>query len=73
MSCISLDLTLEGALADPMVAALMRADRIDPKRFEDLLRSKARDLNAARARPSIPFALLASRVRGAVTGSSPRW
>ena len=73
MSCISLDLPLEGALADPMVAAVMRADRIDPKRFEDLLRSKARDLDATRSRPSIPFALLAGQVRGAVKGLSTRW
>lgn len=52
MGCTSVDLTIEAAMADPMIAAAMRADGVDPRRLEHLLRSTARDLDAAR-RPSM--------------------
>ncbi len=44
MSCINLDLTIDGALADPVINAAMRADRVDPRRFEALLRATAQTL-----------------------------
>ncbi len=34
--------TIEEFLADPLIGALMRADKVDPERFADLLRSVAR-------------------------------
>ena len=36
------DLTLDEALADPMIAAVLRADRVDPRQFEAQMRSAAR-------------------------------
>ena len=43
------DLTLDEALNDSMIAAALRADRVDPRQFEALLRSTARRLDAERA------------------------
>lgn len=69
MICNSLDLTLEGALVDPMVAAVMRADRVDPRRFEALLRSAAREI-ATPAGPKQPwFSALAAKACSAVEGT----
>jgi hypothetical protein len=52
MSVQPTDLTIEDVLADPMILALRRADGVDPKAFEALLRGKARVLAAVRpARP----------------------
>ena len=41
------DLTLDEALNDPMIAAALRADRVDPRQFETLLRTTAHRLAAA--------------------------
>ncbi len=71
MSCTSLDLTIEGALADPVIGAAMRADRVDPKTFEGLLRTTARRLDDARPSPR-GFDALLGRVRG-VVGSPRAW
>lgn len=73
MTCTSLDLTIDDALADPMIAAAMRADRVDPGRLEALLRTTARDLRAVKVTPRLPIAVLAHRMCGALTGSRPRW
>ncbi len=46
------DLTIEDVLADPLILALRRADGVDPKAFESLLRGKARVVSVVRsARP----------------------
>ena len=73
MTCTSLDLTIDDALADPLIAAAMRADRVDPGRLETLLRATARDLRATRSTARLPLAVLADRMCGALTGSRPRW
>lgn len=64
MSPENRDLTIEGVLADPMIRAVMNADRIEPKAFEALLRSAAGKLGrdtsrvptllAQKRRPSFP-------------------
>ena len=46
------DLTLDEALADPMIGAALKADRVDPRQFETLLRSTARRLAAPRRIPT---------------------
>ncbi len=53
MSC-NRDLTLDEALADPMIAAALRADRVDPRRFEALLRGTARRRSTLPRRPRAP-------------------
>ena len=65
MSCITRDLTLDEALADPDDRRRPRADRVDRRGFETLLRSPARRLdNAARSRvPTDRFA----------PARAPRW
>ncbi len=55
------DLTLDEALADPMIGAALRADRVDPRQFETLLRCTARRLDARRGPASRPTASLAAR------------
>ena len=65
MSCISLDLTIDGALADPVIGAAMRADRVDPKTLEGLLRTTARELHETRRAPR-GFGALFGPVRAAV-------
>ena len=54
------------ALADPIVTALMAADRVDPKDIEDLLRRMAARL--ARRNPQDSSASLAGREKPASTG-----
>jgi hypothetical protein len=59
------DLTIDSALADPMIRVAMLADRVNPRDFETLLRSTAKRLAVAPVRqPSAATALLARRVRG---------
>ncbi len=72
MTCTSLDLTVQEVMRDAVIGAAMRADRIDPQRFEALLREAARDLEAARPVRS-PLAALARRCRTAVQGSAQPW
>ena len=60
MSC-DRDLTLDEALADPVIGAALRADRVDPRQFEALLRGAARRLDARRGPASRPTAALAAR------------
>lgn len=48
MTCTGLDLTLNDVLTDPMIAAAMRADRVDPQGFERLLRTTAQTLGTRR-------------------------
>jgi hypothetical protein len=46
MSPKNRDLTIESALADPMIQALMSADRVKPRAFEALLRGAARKIGS---------------------------
>jgi hypothetical protein len=54
MSGISLDLTIERMLADPMIAAVMRADRIDPHDLAQLLRAASLRFKGARGAEAPP-------------------
>lgn len=67
MGCTRPDFTIDAALADPMIAAVMRADRVDPGRLEALLRSKARSLAESRTEavsPALAKVSLGQRPRG---------
>ena len=44
----NLDLTIAEVLSDPVIGAAMRADHVDPRGFETLLRSTARRLDESR-------------------------
>jgi hypothetical protein len=72
MSCNS-DLTLDEALADPMIGAALRADHVDPRQFETLLRSTARRLDARRGPASRPTAFLAARGCRPTAGDHCAW
>ena len=50
MSPKTRDLTIESALADPMIQALMSADRVKPHAFEALLRGAARKIASGTSR-----------------------
>lgn len=54
MSCSTPDLTLDEALADPVIGAVLKADHIDRRHFEMLLRTTARRLDRERG----PVAML---------------
>lgn len=71
MSCNSLDLTIESAVADPVIGAVMRADRVDPQGFEALLRSKARSLGVPRPRFMPSFGAMTGRLRREPCGATP--
>ncbi len=73
MTCISLDLTLNDVLTDPMIAAAMRADRVDPQGFERLLRRTARDLDGRGPAKTLPIAHLAGVARTGITESKCAW
>lgn len=60
MSPESRDLTIDSVLADPMIRAVMRADRVNPADLESLLRGKARQ---AISRPHVPAGVLACTAR----------
>ena len=73
MSCTDRDLTLEEVLADPVIGAAMRADHVDPRRFETLLRTTARRLDRARD-PVLPAACtIAARMRATAQGACAGW
>ena len=71
------DLTLDEALADPMIGAALRADRVDPREFELLLRSTARrlepGLDARRGPAARLTASLAARACRPVAGECCAW
>ena len=71
MTCISRDLTIDGVLADPMIAAAMRADHVDPRLFETLLRATARELDRTRRPASL--ASLVGQARSSVAGFVQGW
>ena len=72
MSYTERDLTLEEVLADPVIGAAMRADRVDPRRFETLLRTTARRLARGR-HPAMPCAgAIAARLKVAAQGTWAR-
>ncbi len=54
MNCKGLDLTIEGALSDPVIGAMMRADRVEPSQLEASLRATARRLEITRRAPKVP-------------------
>jgi hypothetical protein len=64
---MSPDLTIEAVLADPIIRAVMRADCVEPKAFERLLRSTAKQVDGARP-PLAPASLVAQQARAAVRG-----
>ncbi len=72
MSC-NRDLTLDEALADPMIGAALRADRVDLRQFETLLRSTARRLDARRGPASRPTAFMAARSVRPTVGDRCAW
>ncbi|MCW6509373.1 hypothetical protein [Lichenifustis flavocetrariae] len=47
MSPESRDLTIESVLADPIILAAMKADRVNPRDLETLLRATARRIEPA--------------------------
>jgi hypothetical protein len=59
------DLTLEDLLVDPMILALRRADHVDPKSFEIMLRSTALRLETDRR--ALPPAHLCRTALGRMT------
>jgi hypothetical protein len=63
MSPESRDLTIDTVLADPMIRALMKADHVNPRDFESLLRGKARQVSAPSRLPLAPVNLLACSAR----------
>lgn len=63
MSCFTRDLTLDEALADPVIGAVLKADHVDRGGFETLLRSTARRLDHGRGPLTRPTAALAARSR----------
>ena len=67
------DLTLDEALSDPMIAAVLRADSVDPRQFETLLRSTARTLDARRGAVYRPAAFLAARSCRPAAGDVCAW
>ena len=48
------DLTIDEAIRDPMIRLVMKADGIDPKAFERMLRSRAAEQAPGDIRPSFP-------------------
>ena len=58
MTCDA-DLTIEGALRDPLIAAVMRADHVDPQAFEVLLRGTRRRIHEDERLPRLPTAIAA--------------
>lgn len=72
MSCPN-DLTLDEVLSDPVIGAAMRADHVDPRQFETLLRATARRLETSRPKAQ-PSAVLAARARcGSFAGVTCAW
>ena len=68
------DLTLDEALNDPMIAAALRADRVDPGQFETLLRTTAHRLAAAGLDAGRAPASRASQGSGAGEAGDPdKW
>ncbi len=73
MSCIARDLTLDEALADPMIGAVLKADHVDRGGFETLLRTTARRLDSRRGPASRPTASLPARARAALPTDICAW
>ncbi len=73
MSCIARDLTLDEALADPMIGAVLAADRVDRRGFETLLRATARRLAPGRGPSARPTAHLAARSRTTPSTDLAAW
>ena len=73
MSCIARDLTLDEALADPMIGAVLKADHVDRRGFESLLRSTARRLDNGRGPAVRPTASLAARARTTIPTDLAAW
>ena len=73
MNSMKLDLTIACMLADPVIGAAMRADKVDPRQLEDLLRSTARSIDRTRTPKALPLAALAGKAREAIAGSCSRW
>ncbi|MBE7220658.1 MAG: hypothetical protein INR64_19485 [Caulobacteraceae bacterium] len=72
MSCKT-DLTLDEALADPMIGAALRADGLDLRQFETTLRAAARRIGAERPPAALPAAALAARALRRAVGDCCAW
>jgi hypothetical protein len=49
------DLTIDEVVKDPMIRMLMKADRVDPRAFEAMLRSLADEQGLSRKAPPSHF------------------
>ena len=67
------DLTTAGALSPPVSAAAMRADKVDPRAFEGLLRAAARRLEERRHAATLPRASIRDQGRRALRGPACTW
>ena len=72
MACTSIDLTIDSALADPVIGAAMRADGVDPRRLETLLRTTARKIDSTRPHAS-RLAAVTGRACGNFGGTFCSW
>ena len=72
MSC-NRDLTLDEALADPVIGAVLKADRVDRRGFETLLRATARRLGHERGPAARPTAGLPVRGRCMAPSDLAAW
>ena len=62
---MSPDLTIASALNDPLIRAVMKADRVNPLELEITLRATAKRLESASERlPFVPTACRAAAGRG---------
>ena len=68
----NLDLTIAEVLSDPVIGAAMRADHVDPRGFETLLRSTARRLDESRHVARL-CASIVSRSRCSSALTRPSW
>ena len=73
MGCINLDMTIDGMLSDPMIAAALRADKVDARGFETLLRSAASRLDGTRPARGCSPGAIGMQVRRAVNRMSSSW
>jgi len=56
------ELTLSSALSDPLIRTVMAADKVDPVRFEAMLRTVAREIGAG-SQPRKPLRVTRFSIR----------
>ncbi len=76
------DLTIDDALSDPMIAIVMKADRVDPRALRDLLqgvrdarvrRARCLDFPFTRTRDARPWARVMPPPAGGDCGAARAW